>query len=148
MDFNLEERIAENRENSQKYYHVERKILTTNTKENQFFKHSVYYILQKFISVKGKFFTLSGLKITDEFKKELEQIEKEFLVIINNPFFKNIDEFRGFRQESLVLQKAVGYSSLFRSWIILKKGIDFLDGVNKIELKNIGLFTKYGVSLR
>ena len=32
------------------------------------------------------------------------------------------------------MQKASGYSSLFRSWIILKRGIDFLDGVNILGL--------------
>jgi hypothetical protein len=75
--------------------------------------------------------------MSEEFRAELEQIEKEFSVITHHPFFKQITEFKGMKQESLVLQKASGYSSLFMSWIILKRGIDFLDGVNKIELKNI-----------
>lgn len=137
LDCKLEEQIAEYKENTQKYYRVERKTLTTNTLENQFFKYSVFYVLQKFIFIKNKLLKISGLKISDEFKSELEQIEKEFSVITHHPFFKQITEFRGMKQESLVLQKASGYSSLFRSWIILKRGIDFLNGVNKIELKNI-----------
>ena len=137
LNYELEEQIAEHRENSQKYYRVERKTLTTNTLENQFFKYSMFYVLQKFISIKNKLLNISGLRITDEFKADLEQIEKEFSVISHHPFFKQISEFKGMKQESLVLQKASGYSSLFRSWIILKRGIDFLDGVNKIELKNI-----------
>jgi hypothetical protein len=137
LNYELEEQIAEHRENSQKYYRVERKTLTTNTLENQFFKYSVFYVLQKFISIKNKLLNISGLRITDEFRADLEQIEKEFSIITHHPFFKQISEFKGMKQESLVLQKASGYSSLFRSWIILKRGIDFLDGVNKIELKNI-----------
>lgn len=137
LNHDLEEQIAENRENTQKYYRVERKTLTNNTLENQFFKYSVFYVLQKFIFIKNKFLKISELKMSDEFKSELEQIEKEFSVITHHPFFIQINEFRGMKQESLVLQKASGYSSLFRSWIILKRGIDFLDGVNKIELKNI-----------
>lgn len=137
LNYELEEQIAEHRENSQKYYRVERKTLTTDTLENQFFKYSVYYVLRKFILIKSKLLNISGLRITDEFKTSLEQIEKEFLEITHHPFFKQISEFKGMKQESLVLQKASGYSSLFRSWIILKRGIDFLDGVNKIELKNI-----------
>lgn len=137
LDYQLEEEIAENRENIHKYYCVERKTLTINTIENQFFKYCVFYVLQKFISIKNTLMGISGNRITDDFKLELEKVEKEFSVITHHPFFKQISEFRGLRQESLVLQRASGYSSLFRAWIILKKGIDFLDGVNKIELKNI-----------
>ncbi len=139
LNYELEEQIAEHKENTQKYYRVERKTLTTNTLENQFFKYSVFYMLQKFISIKNKLLNNKEfkLRITDEFKEELEQVEKEFSVINHHPFFKQITEFKGMKQESLVLQKASGYSSLFRSWIVLKRGIDFLDGVNKIELKNI-----------
>lgn len=137
LNYELEEQIGEHRENTQKYYRVERKKLTNNTLENQFFKYSVFYVLQKFISIKNKLMSNSGLRISDEFIEDLDQIEKEFSIITNNPFFKQIAEFRGMKQESLVLQKASGYSSLLRSWIILKQGIDFLEGVNKIELKNI-----------
>ncbi len=137
LNYELEEQIAEHRENTQKYYRVERKTLTTNTLENQFFKYSIFYVSQKYITIKNKLLNISGLKITDNFRLDLEQIEKEFSVINHHPFFKQISEFKGMKQESLVLQKASGYSSLFKSWIILKRGIDFLDGVNKIELKNI-----------
>lgn len=137
LNCELEEQIAENRENTQKYYQVERKTLTTNTFENQFFKYSVFYVMHKFISIKNKLLNISRPRMSDEFIAELGQIEKEFSVITHHPFFKQISEFRGMKQESLVLQKASGYSSMFRSWIILKRGIDFLDGVNKIELKNI-----------
>lgn len=137
LNYELEEQIAEHRENNQKYYRVERKTLTTNTLENQFFKYVVFYVLHKFIFIRNKLLKISELKISDEFKFELEQTEKEFSAITHHPFFKQITEFRGMKQESLVLQKASGYSSLFRSYIILKRGIDFLDGVNKIELKNI-----------
>jgi hypothetical protein len=137
LDHELEEQVSEHRKNTQKYYCVERKTLTVNTMENQFFKYSVFYVLEKFIFVKNKLLSFPDIKITEEFRSDLEMIEKEFSVVIHNPLFKKIDNFRGFRQESLVLQKAIGYSSLFRDWIILKKGIDFLEGVNRIELKNI-----------
>lgn len=137
FDHGLEELVSEHRKNTQKYYYVERKTLTTNTVENQFFKCTVFYFLEKFILIKYKLLNFPDLKITNEFKHDLQLIENEFSVITHNPFFKQIDNFRGFRQESLVLQKASGYSSIFRDWIILKNGIDFLEGVNKIELKNI-----------
>lgn len=137
LNYELEEKIAEERKNPNKYYLVERKTLTTNTIENQFFKYAVFYVQRKFISIKNKLLILSGVRITEQFTAELENIEKEFFKITHHPFFSTIDDFSGLKQESLVLQKASGYSALFRSWIILKKGIDFLEGINKIELKNI-----------
>ncbi len=137
FDHRLEEQLAEHSENNQKYYGVERKILTVNTPDNQFFKYSFLYLSNKYVSIKNKLLYVLGLRITDDFKAELSEIEKEFSVIARHPFFKQIEEFKGMKQESLVLQKAPGYSSLFRYWIILKRGISFLDGVNKIELKNI-----------
>lgn len=137
INYYLEEQIVEHKENINKYYSVERKTLTTNTFENQFFKYAIFYVLQKFLVIKSKLLIISGQRITEEFKLELVQVEKDFSIITHHPFFKQISEFKGMKQESLVLQKASGYSSLYRSWIILKRGIDFLDGVNQIELKNI-----------
>jgi len=137
LDYQLEETVTENRRNINKYYPVEHKTLTTNTIENQFFKFVIFYIQRKFTVIKNKLRGLAGVTITNEFVEELESIEKELLKITHHPFFSNIDEFKGLKQESLVLQKASGYYSLFRAWIILKKGIDFLNGLNKIELKNI-----------
>lgn len=133
----LEEKISEHRSNTQKYYSIERKTLTVNTPENQFFKYALFFIFQKYATIKAKLLSISGVKITDEFKQELEQVGKDFAVLTHHPFFNQITAFRGMRQESLVLQKAAGYSSFYRTWVILKKGIDFLDGVNKIEMKNI-----------
>jgi hypothetical protein len=133
----LEEQVRENRENPQKYYRVERKTLTSNTLENQFLKHAISHIQRKFVQIKDKLTSMPGFRITEMFVEELNGIEKDLASVAQHPFFKQIDEFKGMKQESLVLQKASGYSSLFRSWIILKKGIDFLEGINQIELKNI-----------
>ena len=47
LNHELEEQIIEHKENAQKYYRVERETLTINTLENQFFKYSVFYLLNK-----------------------------------------------------------------------------------------------------
>jgi len=137
LNYKLEEQILEHRVRNNKYYLVEKKTLTINTLENQFFKYLIFYLLKKYIFIKDKLLNISRLRITNEFRKELENIEKELTAITLHPVFKQVSEFKGLKQESLVLQRRPGYSSLFRSWIMLKRGIDFLDGVNKIELKNI-----------
>ncbi len=40
------------------------------------------------------------------------------------PFFKHIGRFRGFRQESLVLQKRQGYARIYAIWLLLKKALE------------------------
>lgn len=75
--------------------------------------------------------------MTATFRAELEGIENELRTVCVYPFFRTIDDFKGLRQESLVLQKGTGYSMIYRSWAMLKGGLRFLEGVQKIELKNI-----------
>lgn len=133
----LEEEVAEHRRNPAKYYIVNKKTLTVDTTENRFFKFVIKQIYVKYKHLKNLLLENKVGYVTEEFKERLNIIENNFSKIVNNNFFRQIGEFRGLKQESLVLQKATGYSSLFRNWIILKKGIEFLEGVNKIELKSI-----------
>ncbi|MBL7837651.1 MAG: DUF2357 domain-containing protein [Bacteroidetes bacterium] len=137
LNYLLEESVIENKSNENKYYLVEKKTLTVNTPENQFFKYVLGHLLQKFKTIKRKLLSIYSIKITTEFAEILDKKEKELSTLFHHPFFKHISDFSGLKQESLVLQKASGYSTLFRTWIILKRGISFLEGVNKIELKSI-----------
>lgn len=120
-----------------RYYRTDYRILSSNTPENQFFKFAIFQIQKNFIRVKNFINQKFSSKITTEFKEELNNIEKEFRVITNHPFFRTIDDFKGLRQESLVLNKATGYNSLFKSWNMLNSGIQFLEGILKLEIKNI-----------
>lgn len=133
----LEEEYAMFRFFPNKNYRSEFKTLSTNTPENKFFKHAVIKTLNRFKKVKSYIEKRYSNSITDSFKNELRQIQKQFEIISANPFFKSIDEFRGIKQESLVLQKATGYSTIYKSWIMLNNGLKLLEGIQKIELKNI-----------
>lgn len=133
----LEEEFAKFKHLPNKNYRSEYKTLSTNTAENRFFKHAVVQTLRKFKTVKKYIDNRFGNTITDTFKSELNSIEKQFETISVNPFFKSIDSFQGIKQESLVLQKATGYSTIYKSWIMLNSGLKFLEGVQQIELKNI-----------
>ena len=133
----LEENYFQFKHLPDKNYRSEFKTLTTNTSENKFFKHAVTQTLRRYKKVKS-YIEKGFLKsITDPFKLELISIEKDFEKIKANPFFRTIDEFQGIKQESLVLQKATGYSTIYKSWIMLNSGLNFLEGIQKIELKNI-----------
>ena len=133
----LEEEYSQYKHLPNKNYRSEYKTLSTNTAENKFFKHAVSKTLRRFKKVKYFIEKRFSNSITDPFKVELNAIEKQFETISANPFFRTIDEFQGIKQESLVLQKATGYSTIYKSWIMLNSGLKFLEGIQKIELKNI-----------
>jgi hypothetical protein len=133
----LEEEYSQFKHLPNKNYRSEYKTLSTNTAENRFFKHAVSQTQRRFKKVKSFIEKRFSNSITDPFKVELNSIEKKFEKISANPFFRTIDEFHGIKQESLVLQKATGYSTIYKSWIMLNSGLKFLEGIHKIELKNI-----------
>ena len=133
----LEEEYSQFKYLPNKNYRSEYKTLSTNTSENKFFKYAVFQTLRRYKKVKLFIEKRFSNSITDPFKIELRSIEKQFETIAANPFFRTIDEFQGIKQESLVLQKATGYSTVYKSWIMLNSGLEFLEGIQKIELKNI-----------
>ncbi len=133
----LEEEYSQFKHFPNKTYSSEYKTLTSNTSENRFFKHAIFQTLKRYQNVKKYVFKNYEGKLTNNFKNELDTIEKELQTISAHPFFKTIDNFKGIKQESLVLQKATGYSTIYKSWIMLNSGLKFLDGIQKIELKNI-----------
>lgn len=133
----LEEEYANFKYFPNKNYRSEFKTLSSNTAENKFFKHAVFQTLRRFKKVKLIIESKFAIFLTDSFRSELDLIQKQFEIISANPFFKSIDDFRGIKQESLVLQKATGYSTIYKSWIMLNNGLKFLEGIQKIELKNI-----------
>jgi len=133
----LEEEYSQFKHLPNNNYRSEYKTLSTNTSENKFFKHAVFQTLGRYKKVKSFIEKRFASSITASFKSELDIIQKRFETISANPFFRSIDEFQGIRQESLVLQKATGYSTIYKSWIMLNSGLKFLEGIQKIELKNI-----------
>jgi len=133
----LEEEYSNFRQIPNKKYHSEYKTLSTDTAENQFFKYAVFESLKKYKRIKK--FIESKFKgaITKSFVEKLLSIETQLETISANPFFRTVNNFKGIRQESLVLQKATGYNAIYKSWIMLNSGLQLLDGIQKIELKNI-----------
>lgn len=133
----LEEEYSKFKTFPNKNYRSEYRTLSTNTSENRFFKHAVFQSLIRYKKVKTFIERRFSNSITENFKAELSLIEKQLEILSVNPFFRTIDDFQGIKQESLVLQKATGYSTIYKSWIMLNSGLKFLDGIQKIEHKNI-----------
>jgi hypothetical protein len=133
----LEEEYSQYNTFPNKNYPTEYKRLSINTPENRFFKHAVLQTKKRYQKVKKFILDKFEDKLTHQFKNELSGIEKELNIISINPFFITIEDFKGIKQESLVLQKATGYSTIYKAWIMLNSGLKFLEGIQKIELKNI-----------
>lgn len=133
----VEEAYAQHSHLPHKRYHTSYKTLSTDTTENRFFKFAIFQTLQRYKKVSAFIKKHYARSITQAFKDELEAVERQLQSILAHPFFNTIGNFQGLKQESLVLQKATGYSTLYQSWIMLNSGLRFLDGIQNIELKNI-----------
>lgn len=133
----LEENLSRFRDLPDRSYRISHPQSTTDTVENQFFKQAVQKTEERFTRVTELIKKKYRVSFSDAFAGELSLMGKELKTIRNHPFFRSISEFRGIRQESPVLQKANGYSTIYKSWIMLNAGISFLEGIQKLELKNI-----------
>jgi hypothetical protein len=133
----LEEEFSRCRHLPQKTYRSEYTTLSIDTYENRFFKLALFQTLKRYQKVRNHILARYGAVISDSFRQEMQGILDKLEQLASHPFFKSIGEFKGLRQESLVLQKATGYSVIYRSFIMLNSGLKFLEGVQKIELKNI-----------
>ncbi|MDX8337870.1 DUF2357 domain-containing protein [Draconibacterium sp. IB214405] len=133
----LEEEVAENRQNQRKYFGYNEQKLTLDTLENRFVKYTITQIYRTYRSILTKIQDQFEKQMDKEYLKNLETYESELKKLKHNSFFRNIGKFEGMKQESHVLQKRTGYAQVYKSWILFKKGIDILEGVNKIGLKDI-----------
>ncbi len=129
-NFGLEE--AANR-----YYPYTQIIRTSNTRENRFVKYTLKSLSKKFGKIKEQIIKKYEDKLSDDEKKELEHFQKTFQQILKHPFFKSVDEFEGFKQESRVLQQRSGYSTIYKTWIILRRSLELQEDLNTIGLKQV-----------
>lgn len=133
----LEEQFYEFKHFSNRRYLSQHKTLSPDTPENRFFKHALVQTTRRFNRVRTYIVSTFPNQISDEFCSEMAEIAKQMELLSTHPFLARISPFTGIRQESLVLYKASGYSNIYRCWVMLSSGLRFLEGIQKIELKNI-----------
>jgi hypothetical protein len=132
-----EEKIIEHRKTPSKLYRIDLKEQAVDTIENKFFKHALLETTNKYKRLKEYILYKYSYKISKDFILKLNTIENKLNIFVANPFLKNIGRFNGFRQESLLIQKGTGYSTIYKNWILLNSGLQFLEGIQKLEQKNI-----------
>ncbi|MDA3614326.1 DUF2357 domain-containing protein [Polluticaenibacter yanchengensis] len=136
-DTAIEEAYAQYKYQPHKNYRSTHKELNTDTVENRFLKFAVFQTCQRYKNVRSFIQTHYAGALTAAFLQEIQNLGQQLEQMVAHPFFKTIGKFKAIKQESLVLQKATGYSAIYKCWIMLNSGLQFLEGIQEIELKNM-----------
>lgn len=132
---NIENKLAEHRKEPAYLYRVEQHILSNDTQENRFLKFALHQISKRYEDLRQRIEAIktasgtmkSAMLATSETLKQLQ----------HHPFFRTIGRFKGISQESMVLQKATGYSQVYRTWNLLRRAYSLNDGLYRLQTKDI-----------
>ena len=131
----IENELAEHRRESGHLYRVEEQIQTNDTQENRFLKFALAQITGKYDALKRRIESLNT--ISDVKKQEMASTLSVLRHLQRNPFFRTVGRYKGMNQESMVLQKATGYSQVYRTWNLLRRGYSLYDGLYRLQTKDI-----------
>ena len=131
----IENELAEHRQEPAHLYRVEEQIQTNDTSENRFLKFALAQIADKYEALKKQIESVKG--VSEAMKSEIQAVSTTLKRLQSNPFFRTIGRFKGLNQESLVLQKASGYSQVYRTWNLLRRAYSLNDGIYKLQTKDI-----------
>jgi len=117
-------------------YRTEEMFLSKDTVENRFLKYAIKEMHRRFSIVREHI--KNSLKVNDEkISTRISEMDQTLLRLSNHPFFRQIGQFRGFTQDSLVMKRARGYSDIYRNWLLLQCGYELEDSINHLEVKDI-----------
>lgn len=131
----IENELAEHRLEPAHLYRVEEQVQTNDTPENRFLKFALAQITGKYEALKKQIESVKGA--SDAMKSEMLAVSTTLKRLQSNPFFRTIGRFKGLNQESLVLQKASGYSQVYRTWNMLRRAYSLNDGIYRLQTKDI-----------
>ena len=135
LPVSIENELAEHRLEPAHLYRVEEQIHTNDTPENRFLKFSLAQITDKYEALKKQIESVKG--VSEAMKSEMQAVSTTLKRLQSNPFFRTIGRFKGLNQESLVLQKASGYSQVYRTWNMLRRAYSLNDGIYRLQTKDI-----------
>lgn len=132
---NIENRLAEHRKEPAYLYRVEEHILSNDTQENRFLKFALYQISKRYKDLRQR---IEAVKTaSDTMKAAMHATSESLKRLQHHPFFRTIGRFKGINQESMVLQKATGYSQVYRTWNLLRRAYSLNDGLYRLQTKDI-----------
>lgn len=133
--YNIENRLAEHRKEPAYLYRVEQHILSNDTQENRFLKFALHQISKRYEDLHQR---IEAVKTASGTMKSAMLATSEILKRLQHyPFFRTIGRFKGISQESMVLQKATGYSQVYRTWNLLRRAYSLNEGLYRLQTKNI-----------
>lgn len=132
---NIENRLAEHRKEPAYLYRVEQHILSNDTQENRFLKFALNKISKRYEDLRQR---IEAIKTASGTMKSAMLATSETLKRLqHHPFFRTIGRFKGISQESMVLQKATGYSQVYHTWNLLRRAYSLNDGLYRLQTKDI-----------
>lgn len=132
---NIENRLAEHRKEPTYLYRVEQQILSNDTQENRFLKFAIQQISKRYEELRQR---IEAIKTaSDTLKATMLSTSNTLKRLQHHPFFRAIGKFKGRSQESMVLQKATGYSQVYRTWNLLRRAYSLNDGLYRLQTKDI-----------
>ena len=132
---NIENELAEHKKEPAHLYRVEEQIQSNDTQENRFLKYALGQITTKYESLKKRIEAIKNA--SPIMKEEMDEMLGTLKHLQRNPFFRTVGRFKGLNQESLVLQKATGYSQVYRTWNLLRRAYSLNDGIYRLQSKDI-----------
>lgn len=131
----IENELAEHRADCSHLYRVEERVWTKDTKENRFLKFALGQITDRYEILKKRIEAIKNA--SDVMKEDMQATLATLKHLQRNPFFRTVGNYKGMNQESLVLQKATGYSQIYRTWSLLHRSYSLNDGIYRLQTKDI-----------
>ena len=132
---NIENRLAEHRGEPAYLYRVEQQIQSNDTQENRFLKFALHQVGKRYEELRQR---IEAVKTaSDMMKAAMLATSNTLKRLQHHPFFRTIGRFKGMSQESMVLQKATGYSQVYRTWNLLRRAYSLNDGLYRLQTKDI-----------
>ena len=132
---NIENRLAEHRREPACLYRVEQQIQSNDTQENRFLKFALHQISKRYEKLRQRIEAVRTA--SDTMKAAMLATSETLKRLQHHPFFRTIGRFKGMSQESMVLQKATGYSLVYRTWNLLRRAYSLNDGLYRLQTKDI-----------
>lgn len=131
-----EQEYGEFKDDPHHLYRTEDMILSKDTVENRFLKYVIKEVHRRFGVVREHI--KNTLKVSDAIIADnLAQMDEELARLSRHHFFRQIGQFKGFSQDSLVMKRARGYSDIYKNWLLLQCGYELEDGIRRLEVKDV-----------
>ena len=132
---NIENRLAEHHREPAYLYRMEQQIQSNDTQENRFLKFALHQISKRYEKLRQRIEAVRTA--SDTMKAAMLATSETLKRLQHHPFFRTIGRFKGMSQESMVLQKATGYSLVYRTWNLLRRAYSLNDGLYRLQTKDI-----------